>query len=120
MQSVQLINVRNLKVVGHSVWQATTFWTRLRGLLGRKKIAPGEGIWLIPCRQVHMFGMRYPLSVWFLDQTGMVCAIIDELEPGAVTPRYLNAESVLEFPAGWAKETDTHEGDRLMILAPPF
>lgn len=117
MKQVQLFNVTTGTVVGEKIWQAKSFWSRLRGLLGKEKLTPGEGLWLIPCRQVHMLGMRYPLSVWFIDDKGKVCAIVDELPPGAISPLYRMAHSAVEFPAGWAKLTNTNEGDMLLVAS---
>ena len=49
---------------------ASSFWLRVRGLLGKK---PEPGILLLtPCGDVHTFGMRYPIDVAFVDLNGMV------------------------------------------------
>lgn len=118
MQEVSVGNARNGYTVGDRVSLAITFWARLRGLLGYKKIAPGEGLWLIPCRQVHMFGMSYAISAWFLDEENRVLAILDELAPGTVSPLIREAKSVLEFPAGWAQATETRVGDLITNVNP--
>jgi uncharacterized membrane protein (UPF0127 family)/protein-S-isoprenylcysteine O-methyltransferase Ste14 len=79
---------------------ADTHWTRLRGLLGTRELEPGEGLWIRPCSQVHMFGMRYPLDVVFLADAGRVLRVVEALEPNRVSPRVPGAASVLELPAG--------------------
>lgn len=117
MAMISLTNSRTGRSIATSVLVADSFWLRLRGLLGRPPLRPYEGLWLIPCQQVHMFGMNYPLSVWFVNSTGRVIYIIDELEPGKMSPRIREAVSVIEFPAGWAKETDTQIGDILERIA---
>ena len=33
---------------------AHTNWTRLRGLLGTRRLESGQGLWIKPCNQVHM------------------------------------------------------------------
>ncbi len=58
-----------------------------------------------------MLGMRYPISVWFLDQSGKILTILDELRPYKISPHCKDAASVLEFPVDWAKLTATHIGD---------
>jgi len=108
-----LTNRRTGQVVAAEVVLASSFWRRLRGLIGHGPLRPGEGLWLKPCRQVHMLGMRFALSVWFLDHTGTVCAIVDNLKPGQISPRLREAASVLEFPAGWALHTGVRSGDKL-------
>ena len=114
MKLGQLHNLRTGQIVGERVWKADSFWTRLRGLLGRSCLVPGEGLWLKPCQQVHMMGMKFPLSVWFLDKKGRVCALIDDLHPWKISPHIRNAESIVEFPAGWGKSTGIQLGDELV------
>ena len=114
MKSGRLHNQRTGEIVGEKVWKADSFWTRFRGLLGWPCLVPGEGLWLRPCQQVHMMGMKFPLSVWFLDNKGRVCALIDDLRPWEISPHIRKADSIIEFPAGWGKATSTHLGDELV------
>jgi hypothetical protein len=60
-----------------------------------------------------MFGMHYAISVWFLDQSGKICAILNELKPFKISPRRKDAVSVIEFPVDWATITDTRIGDTI-------
>jgi uncharacterized membrane protein (UPF0127 family) len=49
---------------------AVTRGQRRRGLAGRDAL---EGVLVIrPCRQVHTFGMRFPIDVAFCDRYGFV------------------------------------------------
>lgn len=113
MTFVNLINQRTNASIAESIRLADTFWLRLRGLLGRPELQPGEGLWLIPCKQVHMHGMKYPLSIWFLDREGKVCFFLDELKPGESSPYIKEAKTVLEFPTGWGRKTGIQLGDLL-------
>lgn len=113
MRKGMMINKTNQNIIGQKIWLADSFWSRFRGLLGHKPLEPGEGIWLLPCQQVHMFGMHFALSIWFLDAQGRVCQIIDELEPGKISPRVKNSDSILELPVGWGKVTSTKVGDEI-------
>jgi len=61
-----------------------------------------------------MIGMRFSLSVWYLDKSGQVCGIIDELRPWKVSPYMTEALSILELPVGWGKVTNTLLGDELV------
>jgi uncharacterized membrane protein (UPF0127 family) len=98
---------------------ARTHWTRLKGLLGTRSLEPGQGLWIVPCRQVHMFGMRYPLDVVFLDQRLRVVHTIDALAPGAVSPKVREAASVLELPAGTLQRLGVVSGAQLEIDGGP-
>ena len=102
-------------VVADRLRSADTHWTRLRGLLGTSGLAPGEGLWIRPCRQVHMFGMRYPIDVVFLDERLGVVHTIPGLAPWAVSPRIGTAASVIELPAGTLARVGVTPGARLEI-----
>src|SRR5262249_42030963 len=73
---------------------AHTHWRRLRGLLGTKRLDPGEGLWIKPSNQVHMFGMRYALDLVFLDADGRVLRLVYALAPNRISPRVAGATSV--------------------------
>ena len=102
-------------VVADRLRSADTHWTRLRGLLGTSGLAPGDGLWIRPCRQVHMFGMRYPIDVVFLDDGLDVVHTIPALAPWAVSPRVDGATSVIELPAGTLARIGVGPGARLVI-----
>jgi len=73
-------------------------WGRMRGLLGRPPPAPGAGLWLSPCRQVHTVGMRYPIDVVHLDREGRVL-LIETLVPWRVGRFVWAGHSVVELAA---------------------
>lgn len=94
---------------------ADTHWTRLRGLIGTSGLPPDEGLWIRPCRQVHMFWMAYPIDVVFLDDDLRVLRIVAGLRPWRVSPKVAGATSVVELAAGAAGAAGLSEGDRLVI-----
>src|SRR5438093_526500 len=98
---------------------AHTPWARLRGLLGTKGLSPGEGLWLRPCRQIHMFGMRYAVDAVFLDAHQRVVRALPDFAPGRVSPHVRDAESVLELPAGTVERAGLAEGTQVVIEGEP-
>src|SRR2546428_504352 len=98
---------------------AHTPWARLRGLLGTKGLDPGEGLWLRPCRQIHMFGMRYAVDAVFLDARQRVVRALPDFAPGRVSPHVRDAESVLELPAGTVERAGLAEGTQVVIEGEP-
>ncbi len=86
---------------------------RLRGLLGRESLAPDEGLWLKPCRQVHTWFMRFAIDVVFLDAALEVVAVSRHLPPWRLSPFHRRARSCLELAAGTAHWV--RPGDRLQF-----
>jgi hypothetical protein len=119
---VRTLRVRNLDRdadLGTSVGLADGWWARGRGLLGRRALAAGEGLLLTPCRSVHMFGMRFPLDVAFLDREGTVVATYAGLAPGRRTGWHRSARHALELPSGTLAATGTRSGDRIVWTSEP-
>jgi protein-S-isoprenylcysteine O-methyltransferase Ste14/uncharacterized membrane protein (UPF0127 family) len=94
---------------------AETHWTRLKGLLGTRRLERGEGLWIRPCRQVHMIGMRYPVDLAFLDDEHRIVRAIAAIPPGKISPRVGAATSVIELPAGTLAGAGLAEGARVEI-----
>jgi hypothetical protein len=113
MSFVRVVNESRQTVLGGRIRMADSLAARLRGFLFRARPVMGEGLFLAPCKGVHMFGMRFPLDVLIIDQAGQVIALHTALEPGRRTPVYRSAHYALELPAGAINATGTGVGDRL-------
>lgn len=87
-------------------------WSRMRGLLGRRGLADGEGIFLRPASSVHTFFMAFPIDVVFLDRTLKVVRVVPRLRPWRTAWRR-GASSVLEMAAGQSAECGLTVGDHL-------
>src|SRR5262245_51254895 len=103
------------RVLADRLRPAHTHWTRLRGLLGTRRLETGDGLWIRPSNQVHMFGMRYAIDVVFLDDRGRVLRVVHDLQPNRISPRVKGATSVLELPAGTAVRVELMEGAEVEI-----
>jgi hypothetical protein len=64
-----------------NIRRADRFFSRLRGLLFRPPLQPGEGLLLAPCASVHTAFMTYAIDVVFLDRDNAVMKIVPGLKP---------------------------------------
>jgi uncharacterized membrane protein (UPF0127 family) len=87
---------------------------RTKGLLGRKSLEPGEGMWIVPCEAVHTFGMRFPIDLVYLDRKHRVKKVRSNVVPWRLSA-CLSAHSILELPSGTIEATLTQTGDLLEI-----
>ena len=101
--------------LGSAVEVAETGFTRMRGLLGRKSLAPGEGLWIRPSSGVHTFGMQFPIDVIGLDASMTVVKLWQELKPQRLTALNWRTRSVLELPAGLIAASGVQLGDRVSM-----
>jgi uncharacterized membrane protein (UPF0127 family) len=94
--------------------RAESSLARLRGLLGRDSLASGEGLLINPGPSVHMFFMRFPIDVVFLDRDRTVVKIVHDLQPWR-TAGARKAVAALELPAGTARRCRLREGEALTL-----
>jgi uncharacterized membrane protein (UPF0127 family) len=88
--------------------------TRRTGLLKHSGLAPGEGLWIVPCEGVHTFRMKFAIDVAFLNKKRRVLKIRPNMGRRRIALSLL-AHSVVELPAGRLAETGTAVGDQLEL-----
>jgi uncharacterized protein len=91
-----------------------------RGLLGREGLEPGHGMLFVrgrfePFMWMHMFFMRFPIDIVFVDSSGVVIRINHSLKPWRVSTIVFGASRVLELEAGAAARSDTRIGDSIVL-----
>jgi uncharacterized membrane protein (UPF0127 family) len=93
---------------------ADSAWTRLRGLIGRARLQPGDGLMLRPASAIHTSFMRFPIDAVFLDDELRVLRVREGLRPwrAAAAP---GATAVLELAAGQAARNGLAPGARLDV-----
>lgn len=98
-----------------AAWTAHSPVSRLRGLLGRSGLEPGEALVLDPCSSVHTAFMRFAIDVVYLDRFKRVVKAVSQLKPYRVSGVLRGARSVVELPSGVIEETGTVVGDELVF-----
>ena len=102
------INGRELGTIGI----ADRFFLRLRGMLGRN-FSLFDALWIRPCSEIHTLFMEYPIDVLFIDKTGQVMKITENIRPWVPYAGARRAQSVIELPAGKAGEWIIQLGDHI-------
>jgi uncharacterized protein len=89
---------------------------RMKGLLGRSELPPGEGILIRPASSIHMWFMRFAIDAVFLDCDLRVLRVAADLRPWRIAVRR-GAASVLELAAGECERRGVAEGQQFRIVA---
>lgn len=89
------------KVVIPVVKRADGFWARALGLMGRRDLPAGHGLWLEPCNAIHTGFMRFPLDVVYLDGQHRVVRVALNVRPWRMSFGGRGASSAIEVQAGW-------------------
>jgi len=95
------------------VEMATRWWQRMRGLLGRPGLAPGDAIYLAPAPSIHTFFMRFTIDLVFVTRDLRVVRIVRGLPPFRLVSGGLKAHGVFELESGWLPEDAVAVGERL-------
>lgn len=86
---------------------------RRHGLLGLDRYR--RILILKPARQIHTFGMRFPIDVAWCDRSGEVLRVA-QVEPNRLSTWVFRAHSVLEAEAGAFARLGIGAGDRVAVL----
>src|SRR6266545_7143945 len=92
---------------------AATPLRRMKGLLGRSELEPGEGLWIRPTSSIHMFFMRFPIDAVFVDRQLVVRKVVSELKPWRVAFAW-GARSVIELASDEAERRGIERGQQLV------
>jgi len=114
---LRVTNATRSTVVGDSIELADTSLKRMFGLLGRRGLDAGGGLWIKPSSGVHTFGMAFGIDVVGLDHNLRVIKLWRCLVPFRVTSISLKMRSVLELPCGVISRCEMQVGDQLAIAS---
>jgi uncharacterized membrane protein (UPF0127 family) len=112
---MRAFNPRSGKYIASNVIEAATIFMRMKGLLGRDSLPPGEALWLRPCKSVHTIGMKFPIDILFLGRDNRVVGVEENIPPNRFSAFVYKAAGALELPAGAISESGTRAGDIIEI-----
>lgn len=110
-------NVTRGTVIADRAEVARSLLARGRGLMGRTALPAGYGLILVPESSIHMFFMRVPIDVLFVDRQHRVISVREALPPwhpfAGVAP--WRGHYVIELPVGAIRASQTEVGDELRV-----
>jgi uncharacterized membrane protein (UPF0127 family) len=97
---------------------AASLRDRTVGLLATASLHAGEGLLIERTQSIHMFFMRYPIDVVFVDRQAKVTRTVTGLRPWRVIWWARGARDCLELPVGAIEASGTVRGDQLAVSPP--
>ncbi len=110
-----IVNLTRGNVVCEQVMIADRWRRRMRGLLGRRSLPPGEGMLLQPSPSIHTAFMRFPIDVVLLDRNLRVIKVVEHLPPWH-TASASAGRSTLELASGEIARRCVSVGDQLLTV----
>ncbi len=109
-QNTAAINVTKGVALASELEIATSFAARSQGLLGRSGLKPDTGLLIDPCSSIHMWFMRFPIDVVFLDGKNRVVGLRRNVKPWGMAWSWRGVKTI-ELPVGVIATTRTQIGD---------
>jgi uncharacterized membrane protein (UPF0127 family) len=118
------VAARNLTrgtVLADRVEVASSLLGKFMGLMGRRHLPAGDGLFLPSSNGIHMFFMRIPIDAVFVGRTDpggsrRVLSVHRNLRPWTgLVPLVRGADGCLELPAGTVDASGTIVGDAVRI-----
>jgi uncharacterized membrane protein (UPF0127 family) len=107
---VRAVNQTRGLLIAPNVSVATSLWARFWGLMGKPELPEGHGLFLTPCSSIHMFFMRFPIDVIFLDKSRHVTKVVVAIKPWRMALGG-GGHDALELPAGTCAQAQVEVGD---------
>ena len=104
-------NIEKDEIISNNVAVANNFFSRLFGLIFRRKLKKGDCLLIENCKGIHTFGMIYDIDVVFLDKDNRVISTFCNIKPFKIIPFIKNASKVLELQSGSLGATSLKAGD---------
>lgn len=101
-------------VIAERCQVASSAVDRSVGLLRTPEVLPGEGLYIERSPSIHMFFMRYPIDVVFVDKQLRVTKVVSRLKPWRIVAWARGARDCIELRAGALEGTGTRKGDQLV------
>jgi uncharacterized protein len=102
-------------VIASQVQWARSAADRTKGLIGVDALPLGTVMVFEPARQVHTFGMRFPLDLVFCDRDWRVLHVIRSMPPRRMTRLVWRARFALEL-AGASLPEEVKVGESLELI----
>jgi len=112
---LRLVHPRTGRVLAERLLVPRTFLGRGVGLMLRRQLQPGTGMWIVPCSGIHTFFMRFAIDAVFVDRRLRIVRVRLGLAPWRLVPLVLGGHSVIELPAGTLAGLRLERGEALMI-----
>ena len=94
---------------------ADNFFTRFKGLMGKKTFDNISGLLITKCKQIHTFFMKMEIDALFMNKNGKVVGMLENASRGKTFSAVRHAVMVLELPSGTIQKFRIKQGDLLEI-----
>ena len=107
----QAFNVTKNRLVVETVQVADNVFSRFLGLMGKPGIPRNEGLWIVPCSDIHSCFMRFEFDALFINKEGKVLHTVERMKAWRLSKFVRGGWGVLELDGGVIADSGTEIGD---------
>jgi hypothetical protein len=111
----KIVNKNNGELISTKAAVAQTFFERSRGLMFRGSMDESEALMFYHTPSIHMFFMRFPIDVVFLDKNMLVIKVYKRLKPWRFACCF-RSFLTLELPVDTVARKCIQVGDALELI----
>jgi uncharacterized membrane protein (UPF0127 family) len=89
---------------------------RTIGLLKYDQISNDQGLWILNCKSIHTFFMKFAIDVVFIDKQMKIVSVAENVNPFRVLYPRWSADSVIETNVGFIKKWKLEIGEVLRVV----
>jgi len=116
MAGPRAVHERTGKALADELEVERSFIGRTVGLMFRRRLELGHGMWINPCNGIHMLFMKFAIDAVFLDYQDRIRKVYPNVPAWwGVVWFVWGAHSVLELPPGSTADLDLKRGDQIII-----
>lgn len=112
---MKVLNLTKNTTIAVHAELASSPWSRMKGLLGRSSLPENTALIITRCNSIHMFFMKFPIDVIFVNQENVVVGLVRNILPFRLSRIFWRAKDAIELPCGVIENTQTRVGDKLSI-----
>ena len=114
-----LINKKTDQVLANNVIILHSFFSRVKGLMGKKDLPPSTAFWILPCiGGIHTLFMRFPIDVIFVNYSLKITAVFTNIAPWKTVVHpglFSKTYSVFELKSPALEKIQLQKGDQLYV-----
>src|SRR5699024_3923108 len=110
-----IINTQRDIVLAREVRLANNPFTRMKGLMGVKRLERQEAMFIYRCQQIHTCFVRFRIDYLFLDRQYAVIQALTNIDAWKMSEKVPKACAGIELPTRVIEHTNTQVNDVLTM-----
>lgn len=93
---------------------AKRFHQRLMGLMFSSQLPINQALFIPNCVSIHTCFMRYPIDLVYVDDQGVITALVEQVKPWRMSRAKKPAKHVVELAAGGIARSEFYVGQHTL------